>query len=431
MYHTIKLGRMLTVCFCLLPIFDIQPLTAQPEEYLPQWHEGYLDIHSLSTGRGDCTYVVMPDGTTMLIDAGDIGPGWHVAQPNPSKSPAEWIAKYIRDFYPSARRQPASAGSAKKYNDNLLPVDYFYLTHYHSDHIGVPSQIRGYNHGYGLCGITRVGEEVHFNKIIDRDCPDYNFPSRDYIVRETFMKEYIKFVEYQRDSCGTEVEKFEVGSKRQFRPLYNPKAYSKNFEIYNIAANGYIHTGKGKKTRFMYDEDPLGFDENMNSCVILMRYGKFSYYNGGDIGSGPHESFKTKHRDGETQIANLIGHHVTMIKPDHHGWKESSNGYFLKVLSPELIVEMCSNRTHPYAGTLARLADPMTYDTPRQMYITTDGSKERLDGIDPTLWQNFVPYYGHIVVRVYEGGESYQVFVLDSKVPDYHVLYKSPVTSLK
>lgn len=415
-------------------LLAVLPLSAE-DEFMPAWHEGYLDIHSLSTGRGDCTFVVMPDGTTMLIDAGDVGPGWHVAQPNPSKTPGEWIAKYIHDFSENLPHRDT--------------VDYFYLTHYHGDHIGVKSQVRGHNHGYGLCGITRVGEDIHFNRIIDRDCPDYNYPSREYITKESFFKDYIKFVEYQRDSCGTIVEKFKVGSRKQFSPQYDRKSYRKNFEVYNIAANGYIHTGKGMKTRFMYDEDPNGFDENMNSGVILMKYGKFTYYNGGDIGGGPHPSFKTKHRDAESQIADLIGGHVTMIKPDHHGWQESSNGYFLKILSPELIVEMCSNRSHPYYATLARLADPMSYDGPRKFFITTEGSRGRIEATEdrlagrnesgkdpngyfndyryPELWKNFVPYYGHVVVRVYEGGTKYQVFVLDSKVPDYHILYKTEI----
>ena len=120
----------------------------------------------------------------------------------------------------------------------------------------------------------------------------------------------------------------------------------------------------------------------------------------------------------------------TVAKLDHHGWKESTNGYFLKVLSPEVIVEMCSNREHPYSETLERMADPMSYESPRQFYITTEGSKERIERKDPALWQHFVPYHGHIVVRVYEGGRSYQVFVLDAKMPDYHVLYKSPVVNL-
>ena len=39
-------------------------------EYLPEWQAGYLDIHQISTGRGNAAYLIFPDGTTMLLDAG-------------------------------------------------------------------------------------------------------------------------------------------------------------------------------------------------------------------------------------------------------------------------------------------------------------------------------------------------------------------------
>ena len=69
----------------------------------------------------------------------------------------------------------------------------------------------------------------------------------------------------------------------------------------------------------------------------------------------------------------------------------------------------------------------MTYNTPRKLYITTEGSRERLG---EELWKNFEPWYGHIVVRVYDGGNSYQVFVLDAKSGDYHILHAGEVIQL-
>ena len=42
---------------------------------LTPWRRGQLDIHHISTGRGDATLVVAPDGTTILIDAGAIYAG--------------------------------------------------------------------------------------------------------------------------------------------------------------------------------------------------------------------------------------------------------------------------------------------------------------------------------------------------------------------
>ena len=33
---------------------------------LTPWREGYLDIHQISTGRGNATFMILPDGTTMM-----------------------------------------------------------------------------------------------------------------------------------------------------------------------------------------------------------------------------------------------------------------------------------------------------------------------------------------------------------------------------
>ena len=43
-------------------------MTAQ--ETLVPWQKGWMDIHTIAVGTGECTYVIMPDGTTMMIDAG-------------------------------------------------------------------------------------------------------------------------------------------------------------------------------------------------------------------------------------------------------------------------------------------------------------------------------------------------------------------------
>ena len=40
-------------------------------QVLPAWSEGELDIHTISTGRGECLFFILPDGTTMVVDAGE------------------------------------------------------------------------------------------------------------------------------------------------------------------------------------------------------------------------------------------------------------------------------------------------------------------------------------------------------------------------
>ena len=42
---------------------------------LPAWAPGMLDIHQISTGRGNAALFVLPDGTTLLVDAGAAADG--------------------------------------------------------------------------------------------------------------------------------------------------------------------------------------------------------------------------------------------------------------------------------------------------------------------------------------------------------------------
>ena len=42
------------------------------QEILP-WTPGTMEIHQISTGRGNAGLYIFPDGTTMLVDAGEIG----------------------------------------------------------------------------------------------------------------------------------------------------------------------------------------------------------------------------------------------------------------------------------------------------------------------------------------------------------------------
>lgn len=38
-------------------------------EVLPAWSKGEMDIHFINTTTGECVFVIMPDGTQLLVDA--------------------------------------------------------------------------------------------------------------------------------------------------------------------------------------------------------------------------------------------------------------------------------------------------------------------------------------------------------------------------
>ena len=384
----------------LLPSF----LRAQE---LPSWQEGWMDIHHIATGKGENSFFVFPDGTTMLVDLGDETNGRFIcpAYPDASRAPAQWVAHYIKHF---------AAGTPGKGSD----VDYFMLTHFHSDHMGSPKALRP-GPRYGLCGVTDVGESIHFGKIVDRAYPDYASVTANKIVKD----EYAKFVTYQVDSCGTQAEKFQIGSRTQFALKHNPKQFKNHFNILNVASNGFLTTGKGKKTRSMFrDKDISRYDENMLSNVFVINYGPFRYFNGGDLGGGVAKGDDNWWRDFESQVADFVGP-VNAMKANHHGWKEAVNPYMLAVMKPSVVVAICSHINHPWKTTVQRLGDHL-YPNPIDLYTTTDSGR---DQVGKELFDSTVKSCGHIVIRVYEGGTSYQVFVLDAKSTDYRIIYKSDI----
>ena len=62
---------VITLWFCYLQVNAQEAVIGQP---LPPWKEGYLDLHHINTGRGSSAYYIFPDGTTMLVDAGEMNP---------------------------------------------------------------------------------------------------------------------------------------------------------------------------------------------------------------------------------------------------------------------------------------------------------------------------------------------------------------------
>lgn len=129
---------------------------------LPLWEEGFLDIHHINTGCGECAFCILPDGTTLLIDAGGrISDSVRKVSicPNDSLPPGIWIAHYIAQHFPQGKVQQ---------------IDYFLSTHFHADH---------------LEAFEDVAKLIPIDKIIDRDYPTYNLrrPSEN----ERFFYRYL------------------------------------------------------------------------------------------------------------------------------------------------------------------------------------------------------------------------------------------------
>ena len=395
------------ILFVLFPAFVLYGQDIS-EKTLPTWEEGYLDIHHINTGRGNSTFLVLPDGTTMLIDAGDnnrVDERAVSSKPDSTITAAECIVNYIKHF------MPVKHG---KY------IDYCLFTHFHSDHLGAVFERKVSNKNYYLTGITEVHQLLPIRKIVDRGY-QYMCPGE---TNETFLN-YKRFIDYISLNDRTKVEPFDVGTFRQFSLIYLPDEYDTQFNIQNIYANGQLWIGNKKK--YLFPElETLKKDffprENMLSCVIKMTYGNFAYYTGGDIPGFPKVGMPTWH-DVESAVAQEVGH-VEVAVLNHHGYEDTTNETFISSLSPQVFVVQTWNAAHLNHAVLNRILSKRLYPYNRDVFVTNVHPAAKI--VTGNLINKLKSTQGHVLIRVEEGGKRYWVYVLDdSKFGDYKLLSKS------
>jgi beta-lactamase superfamily II metal-dependent hydrolase len=378
-------------------------------ERLPLWEKGYLDIHHINTGCGECAYCILPDGTTLLIDAGDNDPNSerHVApRPNDSKTPGAWIADYILAHSPENKPKM---------------IDYFLATHFHTDHIGGVFKTKSSKADYYLTGISEVAEYIPVGKIIDRDYPAYNI--RRPALNDTCFYNYLQFTQYRQKLNSNIMERFQIGVNNQFTLKYDSEGqYAKNFEIRNLIANGIMWTGTGTETISCFPElNTLnGSDipeENSLSCAIKLSYGKFDYYTGGDL-TGYAKPGRPAWLDLETPLAPIIGK-VEVCVVNHHGYNNATNDTFITTVVPQVFVIQASDALHPNHSTLYRMLAKQLYPDNRDIFATNLHPAAKV--VIGSITKQMKSTQGHIVVRVSPGGSEYVVYILDDSNADYIV----------
>ena len=356
-------------------------------EVLPAWSPGTLDIHQINTGLGNAALVMMPDGTTLLIDAGhrnNTPPRSTPPRPDGSRPPGEWIARYLGAMGATA-------------------IDYGYLTHFHDDHMNA---------------MVDVAQRVPVRAMIDRAWPDYAYPAADHAeFGSPAFRAYRAFLE----KGGAKGERLAPGRADQIVQKREPAKYP-DFEIRNVASNGDIWTGKGSAAapRFPPLDTVPRADwptENMCSNVIRIRYGRFDYFSGGDIPGRPRPGYPEWH-DVETPVARAVGA-VDGAVLDHHGNRDSTNAFLVSTLRPRVWVIPVWSSDHPGHDVLDRMYSERLYPGPRDVFATNMIDANKIV-IGPLL-DRLASSQGHIVIRVAPGGASYRVLILDDSAETYLV----------
>jgi len=379
-----------------------------------KWQDGYLDIHHLSTGAGDCIYMIMPDGTTMMVDAGnkiETGDSYPGQLPNSNKTTGEWITDYVNHFATEASFT------------NPKHVDYLLVTHFHDDHVGSISSTSkctlSSDKTYKMTGVSRVANLLKIGKIIDRDYPDYCNPVGTSIYDDPVTQNYVNFItSYSNPTNGGTVEKFEVGSNTQFKTL---KKEVSGFEIRNVYSTGrywnkFGATGESTiPTGATADE----LRENLMSCVIKVSYGNFDYHCGGDIETDNNDD--TTWSAVEKKVGTLVGE-TDVIKLDHHGNDNSTCKDFIEATSPQAFIATIRRSSYPANDVCDRLIGQSLYSGSKDLYCNymSSDKEEILSKRSYTTHPS-----GHTVVRVYPGGATFRIFVFDYSRTDFYQVYSS------
>lgn len=382
--------------------------SAQPkiDQTFPQWQQGELEIHHIYTGRGESNFLILPDGTSLLIDAGDWDPKDYPkmcdALPDSSRRAGEWIARYI-----------------KRVNPYQEQVDYLLISHFHNDHTGDSSNpvpmTEGRNPDYKLTGIAEVGESIRFKQVFDRGYPDYQYPLP---IQDPDVDNYRAFINWQRKQFGLRQEAFEVGKCNQITLQHEPETYASTFSIRNLAASGIIWSGKGDSCTCYYDLNPINLlpnkqNENTKSIGLRIDYGPFRYYTGGDI------SGNLSDKDGnpvnlEEKIAEACGP-VDVCKVNHHAYRDAMTEGFIRQIQARHYIIPVWDYEHIQPSVMSRMASKQLYDGERMIFPTAFPISLQQKYASADWMPSVCPETGHIVIKVSKGGNHYTIYVLSAE----------------
>ena len=366
---------------------------ARVGETLPAWSEGYFDIHSISTGRGECLLLIMPDGTTLVVDAGEFSREGKkhknvLQRPNVNTRPTKAFADYIRHFLPEGRSA----------------VDYFNLSHFHMDHMGnLEPEYEHFAAGnYTLTGVMALYHHLPFLEINDRAYGAYD-SLKVKAMSVGVMEHYKRFIDYNISKNGLKATRFELGAVNQFAMKSNPQKYP-NFRIENICSNGYIWD-KGKVVDG-YEGVRNKIRENAASCGFVVRYGKFDFLTAGDIGD---------YHDYENKVAKAVGE-IDAVKAHHHLSPHSMCQQSMEILRPKTLVA-----TSFYVREIQPDKSKFGYITELDCDIYCTSVGESLLKQYPAEYALCKATSGHIVIRVAPKGNKYWVYTLDDSNSEYRV----------
>ncbi|BCI63934.1 MBL fold metallo-hydrolase [Coprobacter secundus] len=382
--------------------------------YTP-WQRGEFEIHQISTNCGESAFLIFPDGTTMIIDAGDMRTSRYFPPvPDNDIDTGEKIVEYILSMNPRKDK-----------------IDFVVLSHFHPDHTGniAEGKKREKNEqgNFYETGISRIARFLNIGKIIDRSFSDYNYP-QPYDKNDSSFVNYRRFIEWQKEYKNTRIEGFNIGSTTQIKPLYEAD-YNKYFLVRNVACNGKVWNWRKNEIKDYVNANSENLlkkiSENVLSTAMLFTYGRFSYLTGGDL-CGSLLDEKGRLTNVEAHFGEAAGE-VDVCKTNHHGYFNAMVPEFVKEVNANVYVMPVHDSAHlgeKVIPCLIKRAELMP--DKKSLIVPTYVPENFRDTYSATDFiSHFPPVSGHVVIKVSPGGDSYSVYILDTKYRIYGTKWKS------